>query len=106
MTSYLKEIDLEVEIYKYDTNAKDDLYDKTKEWLLNHEVEYIAKSTGLRKDILVKVIDVIKSSKIVQINQLAREKGIGIKTLEKIFAVSSNTIPTNSSKKFVQQSLF
>ena len=47
-----------------------------------------------------------KSSKIVQINQLAREKGIGIKTLEKIFAVSSNTIPTNSSKKIVQQSLF
>ena len=43
---------------------------------------------------------------IVQINQLAREKGIGIKTLEKIFAVSSNTIPTNTSKKFVQQSLF
>ena len=106
MTSYLKEIDLDVEIYKYDTNSKDDLYDKTKEWLLNHEVEYITKSTGLRKDIVVKVIDVIKSSKIVQINQLAREKGIGIKTLEKIFAVSGKAIPTNSSKKFVQQSLF
>jgi hypothetical protein len=53
---------------------------------------------------VVKVIDAIQSSKIVQINQLAREKGIGIKTLEKIFAASSNSIPTNSSKKYVQQS--
>ena len=104
MTSYLEGVDLEVEIYKYDANAKDDLYDKTKEWLLTREIEYITKSTGLRKDYVVKVIDAIQSSKIVQINQLAREKGIGIKTLEKIFAASSNSIPTNSSKKYVQQS--
>jgi hypothetical protein len=106
MTSYLEDVDLEVEIYKYDANAKDDLYDKTKEWLLTREIEYITKSTGLRKDYVVKVIDAIQSSKIVQINQLAREKGIGIKTLEKIFAASSNSISTSSSNKYVQQSLF
>ena len=48
------------------------MYSVEPSWLhsnLIHEVEHIAKSTGLRKDILVKVIDVIKSSNIVQINQ-------------------------------------
>lgn len=85
MMSYLNKPSIDIEIYRYDQKAKDDLYDKTKEWLLSQDVNYISTITKLRKDYVVKIIDAIQSPNIVQLNQLALVQGIGIKTLEKIF---------------------
>lgn len=85
---YLEPLDINIEIYKYSSNAKDDLYEKTKEWLLSQEVDYISKSTKLRKNYVDKVVEAMKSDRFCQLNQLGEVKGIGIKTLEKIFNFS------------------
>ncbi len=101
MRSYLDKIDLEVEIYRYDPEAKDDLYDKTQNFILSQDLLQISKATKLRKDYVEKVITGMKSPDIYQLNQLARIEGIGIKTLEKVFSFA------NSEKNyFKQQTLF
>jgi hypothetical protein len=38
----------------------------------------------------MKVVDAMQRSDISQLNQLVRVKGIGIKTLEKLFSFASN----------------
>ncbi len=100
MMSYLENPSIEIEIYRYDQRAKDDLYDKTKKCLLSMDIEFISKSTGLRKDYVLKVIYAMQSPNIVQLNQLARVEGIGIKTLEKIFQFARSS-GTNSDARLV-----
>lgn len=92
MTAFLEKADVEIEIYKYDVTAKDDLYDKVKDWLLSQDIERISKSTKLRKDYVVKVVDAMQSPSVVQLSQLAQIKGIGIKTLEKIFNLARSSL--------------
>jgi O-acetyl-ADP-ribose deacetylase (regulator of RNase III) len=85
MISYLDHLDIDIEIYQYDKTAEDDLYDQTKKWLLSNNTELISKQTGISKNLLSKVINAVHNPKVTQLNQLAHEKGIGIKTLEKLF---------------------
>ncbi|PID55818.1 Appr-1-p processing protein [candidate division KSB3 bacterium] len=82
---YLEPLDIEVEVYRYSAVANDDLFEKTKKWLLSQDVEYISQSTKLRKDYVIKVLNAMQSHDIHQLNQLGKVKGIGIKTLEKVF---------------------
>ncbi len=89
MEQFLKNTDVDIEIYKYDPKAKDDLYDETKTWILSNEVHEIAKLTGLRKVYIEKVVEAMYSSNIVQLNQLLKIKGIGLKTVETIFKVAN-----------------
>ena len=79
--------------------------EKTKDWLLSQNVESISKSTKLRRDYVVKVIDALQSPNIVQLNQLARVKGIGIKTLEKVFGLARGSLDEKLGTDLGQQSL-
>jgi O-acetyl-ADP-ribose deacetylase (regulator of RNase III) len=90
MRSYLDKIDLNIEIYKYDPRAKDDLYDKTKRLVLSQDLTKLTEKTKLRRDYVNKVVEALKSPDIFQLNQLARIDGIGIKTLEKVFNFTSS----------------
>jgi len=101
MRSYLDKIDLDIEIYRYDPKAKDDLYDKTKDWILSQDLTQISEATKLRKDYVEKVVEALKRPDVCQLNQLARIKGIGIKTLEKVFYFANL-----ESNNIVQQALF
>jgi O-acetyl-ADP-ribose deacetylase (regulator of RNase III) len=105
MRGYLESVDLNIEIYRYDSRAKDDLYEKTKEWLLSQDIDRVSKATGLRKDYVVKVMNAIQSPSIVQLNQLARVDGIGIKTLEGIFNLARGSFVNDETAMPVQQSL-
>lgn len=96
MNSYLKKATINIEIYKYDATAKDDLYETTKEWLLKQDVADISNITKLRKDYVSKVIDALQLSHVVQLNQLASIKGIGIKTLEKVFTMARDSMLNES----------
>ncbi len=58
---------------------------------LHAGLDYISKTTKLRKAYIVKVIDAMQSSSISQLNQLARVHGIGIKTLETIFNLARSS---------------
>ena len=105
MRSYLDEADIVIEVYRYDQKAKDDLYDKTKEWLLAQDIDHISEASKLRRNYVAAVIDAMNSTDIVQLNQLARVKGIGIKTLEKIFQLARDTGLLDGEMKTGQQSL-
>ena len=54
--------------------------------------------TGLRRNYVESVCSAMDSGNIYQLNQLANVKGIGIKTIEKVFEISR--------KKNEQTSLF
>ena len=101
MKSYLEGLDIPVEIYKYVPEAEDDLYKKVRTYLLSQDVGYISKSTGLRKDYVVNLLNAMQSNDIHQLNQLGKVQGIGVKTLEKVFHFARNSISENHS--FVRQ---
>lgn len=92
MLTYLEKIDLYVEIYKYDPTAQDDIYNELKIWLLSSSAERISQATKLRKDYVEKVVEGVKNPNIHQLNQLAQIKGIGLKTLEKLFTYKNHSI--------------
>lgn len=105
MTTYLDKVDLEIEIYRHDAAAKDDLYENTKQWLLSQDIDFISKSTKLRKDYVSKVIDAMHLPNIAQLNQLGAVNGIGIKTLEKLFNFARSHTTEKSNINLDQQSL-
>jgi len=106
MMLHLRDIDIDVEIYKYDSTSPDDIYIKTKSWLLTKEASEVASLLGLRKNYVLKVMQSMQDTHIVQLNQLAKIDGIGIKTLEKIFALSMSVDHINLDDTNDQKSLF
>lgn len=93
MHRYLDDLNINIEIYKYDPSAADDLYAATKEWLLAKGVSEVARITGIRPQYVGKVLEAMERPDIIQLNQLARVKGIGIKTMESIFTASRQVDP-------------
>lgn len=92
MQDYLDKLDLNIEIYKYDEKAKDELFDEIKTLILsyNDNLELLSKETKIQKQYLENIIEGMKFNKsLCQINQLINLKGIGPATLEKIFAYKS-----------------
>lgn len=96
MRSYLNRLDLDIEIYEYDPMATDDLYERVKEKVIGFTAEDLSETIMTRKSICEKVIEAFSQPDIVQLNQIGRIKGIGIKTLEKVF---NWAIETNQSKQ-------
>lgn len=90
MTSYLNGLDLDIEIYKFDKNAKDDIYEGFKDWLNNNSVSYISSAAGISGSSVLKILEATNNTEICQLNQIASLKGVGIKTLEKIYKTSIN----------------
>lgn len=107
MKSYLSPLGIDIEIYRYNPKSPDDLYSRIRDWLVCQNVENISNYTRLRKDYVLKVMEAMKRPDIVQLNQLGRLKGIGIKTLEKLFAAAQQaTEPIeNKTKKPIQLTL-
>lgn len=85
LVKYLDPLEVEVEIYQYDQHAKDDLYEEFTNKLKGQTIEQIAQATNLRKNYVEKVLEAIETQEIHQINQLGGIKGIGTKTVEKVF---------------------
>ncbi len=85
MRSYLDSIEIDVEIYEYDPLAADDLFDQVKGKVLESTTRDLAETLKIRRDICEKIITAFASPEIVQLNQIGRVRGIGIKTLEKVF---------------------
>ena len=106
MLNYLQHVDIYVEVYKYDPTAKDDLFEVTKTWLLSRDVSTVAEISGLRRNYVQALIEAISDPNIVQLNQLARVGGIGIKTLERVFTLAQNEKGASGPVRNTQQTLF
>lgn len=86
MTRFLDNLKINVEIYRYDPTASDDFFRDFKSYLLNTDINTLAKETKIRKQYLeILFNELSKNNNIYQVNQLKKIKGIGEVTLEKIF---------------------
>ena len=103
MLSHLEKLPIDIEIYRYRKTAKDDIYENTRDWLLSQDIESITTTTKLKKIYVERVVNAMQGDEIYQLNQLAQIKGIGIKTLEKLFKVSQEGLHHKSEN---QQKLF
>jgi len=99
---YLDPLPIDIELYKYDPLAEDDLYEKLSIFLLKNDVNYLSDITKIRRNYIEKAIEAIKSGKIKQLNQLGSVEGIGIKTLEKLFIAAKES---NFKGGYMQQTL-
>jgi len=105
LKSSLENIDVEVEIYLRDATAKDDLLDKIKNWLSNQSESEVPQVAGLKRNQIVKIKEALASPDIVQLNQLAAVREIGIETLERIFALAI-VGDSEQKKSTTQKTLF
>lgn len=98
MDKYLSKCNIEIEIYDYDPNAPDDLFEMFKEtWLSLNESE-IKTYTGIQSRYARIITEVINSGEIKSMISLANYKDIGPKTLEKAFNYVLNTNPKKQVK--------
>lgn len=102
MQDHLKSLDIPIEIYCYDPNAEDDLFTNLKSWLLSNDIVMIKKITKINEKYIELILEALKDSSIKQVGQLGKVKGIGIKTLEKLFSAGisfEDNIQTLSDSK-------
>lgn len=87
MLSFLSDLPIMVEIYRYDPKSSDDFFVDFKNLLLSCDIKTLSKETKIKKSYLEKLYYELQHyQNIYQINQLLKIDGIGIGTLEKIFA--------------------
>ena len=101
MKYYLNRCDIDVEIWHFDSTAKDDIYDSIKTIFQEMDDEEIKTDTKIRLDIVKKIRVALNSSGINSFGGLARVKGLGDKSLEKLFLYAKNY-----QNKKTEQNLF
>ena len=85
MKRYLEQVDIPVEIWYFEQNATDDLYENFKEKFLNLDVNIIREQSKLRIDLINKIKLALQRDDINSLSGLLRVKGIGDISLEKSF---------------------
>ena len=85
MEKYLSRCDIDVEIWEFDPLAKDDLFEKFVSIINALELNDLKEATAIRLDILKKIIEATKREDINSMSALLKVKGIGDKSLEKLF---------------------
>jgi O-acetyl-ADP-ribose deacetylase (regulator of RNase III) len=90
MNHYLEKCKINIEIYDYDPNAKDDLFATFKEKWLSLNEDKIKEETGIQPQYARRISEVIQSGETNSMISLANYNGIGEKTLEKAFGYVLN----------------
>lgn len=85
MVHYLEECSIDIEIYDYDPNAKDDLFAFFKAKWLSLNEKQIESETGIQPQYARKISELIQNGEINSMIALANYDGIGEKTLVKAF---------------------
>ncbi|MCQ8879691.1 macro domain-containing protein [Pseudoalteromonas shioyasakiensis] len=88
MQLYLSELNIDIEIYDYSATANDDLYIEFAKKITLLSSEQISVESGVKIIYIERILEAIKEGRIYQLNQLLSIQGVGIKTVEKIFAYS------------------
>lgn len=85
MKQYLSKCDIDVEIWHFDPTAKDDLYEEFKILFNELDINIIKKESKIRIDIIKKIQLAIQNPQINSLSGMLTQKGIGDKSLEKLF---------------------
>lgn len=97
MQKYLKNCDILIEIWHFDSKAQDDLYDDFKNKFLQMDNQTIKKQSGLRENFINKIKEALLSDDIHSLSGLLKIKGIGDVTLEKSFYFIRNYEKNNTN---------
>ncbi|MCY7328239.1 MAG: hypothetical protein LH618_06805, partial [Saprospiraceae bacterium] len=81
----LETCDIPIEIYEYDAYAFDDLIDKFRNAFIYDNIRDLEKSTGLKKNIIAKINNILESQDLNSLIQLDKVKGIGEETVKACF---------------------
>lgn len=102
MENYLGQCDIPIEIYDYDPNASDDLFETFKSKWNAIPSEDKKKVTGIRTQKQIDTIDdAVNSDSVKSMIALIEYKGIGLKTMEQCFKLimhSSKYANTNNDE--------
>ena len=85
MENYLKDCDIDIEIWHFDPSAEDDLYNQFRSVLQELDDTTIKNESKIRIDIVKKIREALDDKSINSISGLLRVKGIGDISLEKLF---------------------
>ena len=80
-----------VEIHQYDSELYDDSLLKVKAYFYENDRAEIARKTGIQPKYIDRVRCALSEYDVRQVNQLARVPGIGIKTVEHLFALANSS---------------
>lgn len=85
MQKYLSKCDIPIEIYEYDYNATDNLYEAFSQKWCSSDFTALKLQTGMRRDKIELINSAITQSKVHSMIQLIELPGVGIKTMERCF---------------------
>ncbi|MDF1884319.1 macro domain-containing protein [Sulfurimonas sp. SAG-AH-194-C21] len=90
MKKHLSLCDIDIEIWHFDASAKDDLYEDFINIFKDLDVDVIKEEAKIRVDIVRKIKKSLDDENINSISGLLRTKGVGDKSLEKLFLYIKN----------------
>jgi O-acetyl-ADP-ribose deacetylase (regulator of RNase III) len=105
MNKYLKNCDIEIEIYHYDPLAYDDLFLNFKKLWNEIPEKELSQQSKLRIDFVQKVKCALNDDKIRSLSSLLSIRGIGAVTLEKSFKFINNHAKSQQDTN-IQSDLF
>ncbi len=77
MENYLEDIDIPVEIWHFNPDVEDDIYQEFKDKFLNSNIDLIKKQSKLTTNSINKIKSALKKNDIKNFNGLFKKKGIG-----------------------------
>lgn len=93
MNHYLSNCDIKIEIYKYDSSANDDLFDKFKNLVIALPEKHIAEISGLQISKIRCIKSALDDHSIKNMGKLLTVDGIGEISLSKAFTFVMNYRP-------------
>lgn len=97
MKQFLTKCDIPIEIWTYDSSANDDLIESFKSKFQSKNIDQLSKHTSIAKSTLSKVEKGLIENRVTTISGLLNLKGIGVRTVKKIFQYM-NTEKFNEQK--------
>lgn len=82
MKGYLELCDIPVEIYEYDFEAPDDLFQNFRDAFFKHDIKSLEKLTGFKPNVIKKLKEILEKRNMVSLIQLDKIKGIGEETVK------------------------
>lgn len=85
LEKYLINIEIPVEIYQFDADAADDLFENFSSAFQNQSNKELKKISLLKEDKIKKIKEILEYQELKNMGQLATFKGIGETTIQKCF---------------------
>ncbi|MUK39245.1 Appr-1-p processing protein [Aliivibrio fischeri] len=100
MHHYLADLDIDIEIWQFDSEANDDLYSVLKHALETQTLESLRTQIGLTEKAWEKVYQATLLEKVNSISAIGAQPGIGEKTLDKLICFCASPQVTFNQELF------